>query len=46
MTSGMDKANIAIKEVLRRMYKAAEPSADIDKIIASGEGKATSSWEG
>ena len=28
-----------LMEIYRRMFKEAEPSADIDKIIKSGEGK-------
>lgn len=28
-----------VMEIYRRMYKASEPKADIDKIIKSGEGK-------
>jgi len=28
-----------IMEIYRRMFKEAEPSADVDKIIKSGEGK-------
>ena len=28
-----------VMEIYRRMFKQAEPSADIDKIIKSGEGK-------
>jgi len=34
-----EKGEKAIMEIYRRMYKESEPSADIDKIISSGEGK-------
>ena len=36
---GEDKVGRAIWECLKRMYKESEPSADIEKIVKSGEGK-------
>jgi len=33
------KIEKALKECLKRLYKQADPSADIDEIIRSGEGK-------
>ena len=36
---GKDKVGRGIWECLKRMYKEAEPSGDIDKIAKSGEGK-------
>ena len=36
---GTDKVGRAVWECLKRMYKEAEPSADIEKIAKSGEGK-------
>ena len=36
---GQDKVGRAVWECLKRMYKEAEPSADIEKIAKSGEGK-------
>ena len=36
---GKDKQAKAIWECLKRMYKEAKPSADIEKISKSGEGK-------
>lgn len=36
---GKEKAGRAIWEVLKRMYKEAEPSADLEKIAKSGEGR-------
>ena len=36
---GEDKVGRAVWECLKRMYKEAEPSADIEKIAKSGEGK-------
>ncbi|MEK6841749.1 MAG: hypothetical protein AABX91_01195 [Nanoarchaeota archaeon] len=35
---GKEKAGRAIWEVLKRMYREAEPSADLEKIAKSGEG--------
>ncbi len=36
---GKDKVGKAIWECLKRMFKEAEPSGDIEKIAKSGEGK-------
>lgn len=33
------KGSVIVLEIYRRMYKEATPSADIDEIIKSGEGK-------